>query len=60
MSILVPDYFDLHRTYSEKALQELIENVVEYNIENEYQKIYMCYGFIIIVLVTSYTLFLNF
>tara|TARA_B100000963_G_scaffold359531_1_gene387116 strand:- start:2472 stop:2654 length:183 start_codon:yes stop_codon:yes gene_type:complete len=60
MTILVPDYFDLRRTYSEKALEELMENVVQYNIENEYKKIYICYGFIIIVLVTSYTLFLNF
>ena len=35
MTILVPDYFDLRRTYSEKALEELMENVVQYNIENE-------------------------
>jgi hypothetical protein len=55
MTILVPDYFNLRRTYSEKALQDLIND----QIEEETKKIHLFYTLLIVYFLMGY-LFLIF
>ena len=52
MSILVPDFYDLHRTYSEKALQDLVCDLAQQETKKEYRFICLFY-----TLVTVYFIF---
>ena len=52
MTILVPDYLDLRRTYSEKALQDLIND----QIEEETKKIRVFYTLLIVYFLIGYVI----